>query len=133
MKGWTCQRQTNGQRCGRKNPSRFQVCRLCGKRKPPRKRPAHLRALEHTYAEFIFYNGGVERCGICGAEPSGSRKLDRDHDHADGGRPRGLLCHRCNRQLPSWVTPEWLRAAADYLERSGVDSTTAQPEAVGKG
>jgi hypothetical protein len=30
----------------------------------------------------------------------------------------GLLCHRCNRNLPSWVTPLWLvKAAAVYLAR----------------
>ncbi len=28
---------------------------------------------------------------------------------------RGLLCFRCNRALPSWMTPEWLRRAADYI------------------
>ena len=29
---------------------------------------------------------------------------------------RGLLCHRCNRALAGWITPDWLRAAAEYLE-----------------
>ena len=56
-----------------------------------------------------------ERCGVCGREPSARRRLDRDHDHRNG-EPRGLLCHRDNRLLQSWVTPELLRAAANYLE-----------------
>ena len=115
MKGWTCQRVTDGQRCGRKNPSRYQVCRSCGKRKPPRKRPAHLRALELDYAGFVELNGG-ELCKICGARPTENRRLDRDHDHRTG-EPRGLLCHRCNRGLPNWADADWLLRAAAYLNR----------------
>jgi hypothetical protein len=57
-------------------------------------------------------------CGICGATRK-TRNLDRDHDHRTG-RPRGLLCNRCNRALPNWVTPLWLRNAADYLERASI-------------
>lgn len=29
---------------------------------------------------------------------------------------RGLLCVRCNRTVPDWVTSAWLVMAADYLE-----------------
>lgn len=57
-----------------------------------------------------------ELCGICGRKPSTKRRLDRDHDHATG-EPRGLLCARCNRALPSWMTAKWLRLAVIYLER----------------
>lgn len=55
-------------------------------------------------------------CAIhgCGAKPK-TRRLDIDHDHATG-RVRGLLCHRCNRAMPAWITPERLRALADYLD-----------------
>lgn len=53
------------------------------------------------------------RCGICGREASGVRRLDRDHDHRTG-EPRGLLCHLCNRALGN-RTLEWLRAAVYYM------------------
>ena len=113
VKVWTCQRQQDGVRCGKKNPSRFQVCRSCGKRKPPRRRPAHLKALEQPYEVWVERFGEV--CGICGRAPSVNRRLDRDHDHKTG-EPRGLLCHFCNRTLSSRVDAVWLRSAADYLE-----------------
>lgn len=62
----------------------------------------------------IALHGNV--CELCGNAPK-SRGLSEDHDHRTGLH-RGWLCHRCNRGLPSWVTPEWLHAAAGYLERA---------------
>lgn len=53
-------------------------------------------------------------CALCPQIPV-KRRLDLDHDH-DKMVMRGLLCHKCNRALPNWITPEWLRAAANYLE-----------------
>ena len=58
-------------------------------------------------------------CGICGRLPSPKRRLDIDHDHREMFI-RGLLCPRCNRALPTWITPAWLRAAADYLDRGRI-------------
>ena len=114
---WTCQRVTGGVRCGQLNANRIQICGWCFKRRPARKKPAHMAALEQDYQAFITLNGG-EHCGICAATRAKTgRRLDRDHDHRTGA-PRGLLCHRCNRNLGNWVTPEWLRAAALYLERT---------------
>jgi hypothetical protein len=55
-------------------------------------------------------------CEICGTVPK-TRGLEWDHDHRTGAH-RGWLCHRCNRILHPWVTPAWLRRAADYLERT---------------
>jgi hypothetical protein len=71
--------------------------------------------LETPYELWVARFG--ERCGICGRPPGPNRRLDRDHDHRGAGAPRGLLCHQCNRALPSWVTADWLRKAAAYLER----------------
>jgi hypothetical protein len=112
---WTCQRKFGTTPCKFVNDNRKKLCGLCGKPRPARRRPKHLVALELSYEEYVKLNGG-EVCGICGAEP-GSRRLDRDHDHKTG-LPRGLLCWACNRQLRTWATVGWLRAAADYLERA---------------
>jgi hypothetical protein len=75
-----------------------------------------MAALDIPYETYVAISGR-EECGICGAAPSATRRLDRDHDHKTG-LPRGCLCHGCNRLLSGRVTPEWLRAAAAYLERS---------------
>lgn len=61
---------------------------------------------------MFTYQGG--KCALCGREPV-KRRLDIDHDH-HGMFIRGLLCVRCNRALASWMTAQWLRAAADYLD-----------------
>lgn len=117
MKGfWLCQRQTKGVKCRASNPNRKQICNRCGKKRPARKRPAHMSALALSYDYYTSINGG-ERCGICGKPPTPGRRLDRDHCHKGVGTPRGLLCVRCNKHLHGWMEPEWLRAAATYLER----------------
>ena len=66
--------------------------------------------------ERLVARRGAEECWICEAKPKG-RKLSIDHSHKRMF-PRGLLCFRCNRLLEDWVTPKWLRDAADYLEAS---------------
>jgi Recombination endonuclease VII len=113
---WTCQRKFGSTSCKHVNDNRKRKCGLCGKARPARKRPKHLVALELSYEEYVALNGG-EHCALCGREPSEHRKLDRDHSHSTK-RPRGLLCHFCNRWLPERATAEWLRAAADYVERA---------------
>ncbi len=111
---WVCQRVTGGDKCGWRNVSSRRKCVACGKPKPPRRKPAHRAVLdEMTYERFVELYG--ETCNICGADP-GTRRLHRDHDHATG-EARGVLCFRCNTALPNRVSPSWLRAAADYLER----------------
>jgi hypothetical protein len=77
-----------------------------------KRRPAHRAALDLPYEDYVRLNGG-EFCAICGALPK-SRRLHRDHDHATG-RPRGLLCFRCNRFLTTWMTVEFLRKVIAYL------------------
>jgi hypothetical protein len=62
-----------------------------------------------------------ERCGICGAPPKPGRRLNRDHAHREPYGARGLLCANCNRHLHYWATPEWLRKAAEYLDRPPIE------------
>jgi hypothetical protein len=110
VSGWRCRG------CLSVNAPRTRKCGACGKARPKRRRPAHLKALELPYEAYVELNGG-ESCGVCGRAPTKTRRLDRDHCHKTG-KPRGLACARCNRALPSWVTAEWLEAAAAYLRRA---------------
>lgn len=89
-----------------------QRCPECGGPRPAKRVPKHQMILETPYELWVKWFG--ERCGICGRPPGPNRRLDRDHDHRTG-QPRGLLCHRCNRALPDWVTVRWLRLAIVYL------------------
>jgi hypothetical protein len=114
---WRCTRQENGIVCRQLNIAPKRNCTACGKPRPARRKPKHMIALEAPYEYYVEITGG-ERCAICLKQRSRDKKrLHRDHDHRTG-RPRGLLCFRCNNALPSWVTAEWLRAAADYLDRT---------------
>jgi len=65
------------------------------------------------YDEILAKQGG--HCALCPTKPSARRKLDLDHCHRRMA-VRGLLCPRCNRALPAWVTPEWLKKAAVYID-----------------
>lgn len=84
----------------------------------PRRRRPDRRDLEPMsdadYAVLLAAQGGG--CAICGATPK-TRRLHRDHDHRTK-RLRGLLCHRCNRWLPSFATVRWLEDAAHYLQQA---------------
>jgi hypothetical protein len=118
---WTCHKQSKGEKCGHKNPRKKKLCQKCGKTRPPVKKPAHMAALEISYEEAIEINGG-EFCAICGVTPQSHWKiqvLQKDHEHNNEFYYfRGLLCFRCNVALPDRLSPEWLRLAADYLERA---------------
>lgn len=116
MRTWTCRK------CRIKWPRVKQKCSACGQARPKRQ-TASQKALKDSYELWEETFGGT--CNICGREPSERRRLDRDHDHRTG-LPRGLLCARCNRALPSWVTVEWLVSAAEYLRRAA--SFTGFPE-----
>ena len=69
---------------------------------------------DEEYEVMLAKQGG--RCAICNNPPK-VRRLNVDHDHKLM-KVRGLLCHRCNRVLPSWVTPDWLERAKLYIEKS---------------
>lgn len=122
---WTCRRRVAvvageaSRVCATRNPGRKRKCQRCQGAKPPRRKAKHMVALEAPYEAYVALTGG-DRCGICLRPRSEKdRRLQRDHDHRSG-RPRGLLCVRCNRALPHWMTPEWLRAAAEYLEAAAL-------------
>lgn len=116
---WTCRK------CKAKHANRrLRKCPSCGTARPAKRKPAHLKALDLSYEDYIKINGG-EHCGICGRgptlNPDGTvkRRLDRDHDHSTG-RPRGLLCGGrmgCNRRLGRVDDLEWLESALRYLRR----------------
>lgn len=78
------------------------------------RKPTRARALgvdDATYAAMLERQGG--HCAICPNEPK-TRRLHVDHDHRTG-EVRGLLCYRCNRALPTWVTVSWLVNVITYL------------------
>lgn len=116
-RGWTCRRVTHNAVCGYRNPPRTRKCGACGKPRPPRRQPAHMRALDLPYEAYVQINGG-EFCGICGKSPKLGKRLQRDHEHRADGTPRGLLCFQDNRRLGRHMTIEWMRAALAYLERA---------------
>jgi hypothetical protein len=105
---WTCPK------CRTRNARTRQRCD-CGRKRPAPRRPKHAEVLDRPYEWWVETFG--DKCGICGRGPSELRRLDRDHDHRTGA-PRGLLCHFCNRRLGNRRSSEWLRAAADYIDRA---------------
>lgn len=75
-------------------------------------RRAQLGVSIEEYDRMLAAQGGG--CAICHNPPK-NRRLHVDHDHKTG-KVRGLLCFRCNRALPSWMTLLWLIQAARYLD-----------------
>lgn len=84
------------------------------RKKRPNKHRIFLAAVKPQYDRLLAAQNG--RCAICLKEPGkGKRRFHIDHDHATM-TVRGVLCFRCNSSLRYWMTPEWLRAAATYLD-----------------
>lgn len=83
------------------------------------KRAAGLGVTDADYARLLAAQDG--HCALCASTPK-TRRFSFDHAHGTH-RVRGLLCHRCNRNLPAWVRADWLRRAADYLERDLTERT----------
>lgn len=70
------------------------------------------------YNQLITEQGGV--CAICESPPPGLRPLHLDHDHVTG-KPRGLLCAKCNTMLSYFGDrPEGLLKVLDYVQRGDV-------------
>lgn len=65
-------------------------------------------------------------CAICKQPEPANERFHVDHDHATG-EIRELICRVHNTALQEGVTPEMLRATADYLERHS--SSMAKTEA----
>lgn len=78
-------------------------------KKPTRAR--HLGITDEAYTRLLEAQGG--HCALCPNTPK-TRRLHVDHDHHTG-EVRGLLCYRCNRALPHYVTAEWLGRAYGYV------------------
>ena len=91
---------------------------------------------EADYDRMLADHNGI--CGICGNPPKRQR-LHVDHDHKTG-RVRGLLCYRCNRALPTYVTIAWLESAISYIQKgeqnasitSAGDSDSPDPPGVSR-
>jgi len=70
--------------------------------------------------------GGL--CEICGEKCVTGKTLAVDHDH-ETGAVRGLLCRKCNSGLGLFNdSTELLKAAAEYLIRSGSEVTAILKE-----
>jgi methylphosphotriester-DNA--protein-cysteine methyltransferase len=70
------------------------------------------------YDDMIRASQG--RCYICAAACPSIKALAVDHCHTTG-RVRGILCWNCNRAIGLFQdSPEFLRAAAAYLEPPGI-------------
>jgi hypothetical protein len=115
-KSWTCPK------CHRKNEARTssRTCQYgCGTTKP-KKRPSLAKPSDsydvYELLSVTIHGGEPGACGVCGRPPKERRNNDRDHDHRTG-KPRGLACPRCNKELLRHSTLEEARAIVAYLER----------------
>ena len=107
--------ERKAKREARKTPAAKVKRRAERKQRKANRHRDFLAAAKKHYPQLVAENGG-EHCAICEAKRK-QRRLNIDHDH-ERMVIRGLLCHRCNRVLHSWVTAAWLRAAAAYLEKA---------------
>lgn len=74
------------------------------------------------------YEAVAGLCEICGQKCVTGKTLAVDHDH-ETGAVRGLLCRKCNSGLGLFNdSTELLKAAAEYLTRSGSEVTAILKE-----
>lgn len=88
--------------------------RVVTARKPTRAKG--LGVSDDQYERLLAAQGG--HCALCPSTPK-TRRLHVDHEHRTG-RVRGLLCHRCNRFMPTWMTVGWLGRASVYMEANSM-------------
>ena len=101
-------------------------CADCGLPLRKRRVPKHAATLrDDSYAVYAKVNADIhgitdESCACCG-RPRLDNHHERDHGHKreelSFGKPRGLLCHYCNKYVLANRTLVELRAATAYLER----------------
>lgn len=94
-------------------------------RKRPTRKQQHAKVRRNAalhYEAMLAAQGG--HCALC-PSTGGTRRLHVDHDHKTM-QVRGLLCFRCNAALRGYLTAEWLRAAADYLDDPPAEQVFAQ-------
>lgn len=106
------------------------ACRTLWKKQTPEQkrqvaRSKRLKALFNISAEeydkVLQYQGGV--CAISGRP---MRRPAVDHDHKSG-LVRGIIDWNVNRSLAGFMdNPEWLRAAAEYLEHPPVTAALGE-------
>lgn len=107
--------------------------------KRPTRKQQHAKVRREAAKRYEQMLAGQDgHCALC-PSTGGTRRLHIDHDHRSM-KVRGLLCFRHNVMLRGYMTPEVLRAAADYLENppwsdstmlsdsdSTIDETTVTP------
>lgn len=71
---------------------------------------------------YRFQNGLCPGCG----EPLPDSCTLTDHDHKTG-LFRGLLCFRCNKILPDWITAERLENLAKFLKNPTATQALGHP------
>ena len=116
--------------CGTRNERVKQKCsgEGCKRSRPAARAPKHAEAIRgdnyaSVYVPFAAEVHGVtdESCCLCGKPKPERARHHRDHGHNKGelsfGKPRGILCWRCNSLLPRQVTADWLEQALAYLRR----------------
>jgi len=89
--------------------------------------PVHARTLrDDSYETYVTINRDIhgarfEQCALCGKPKPETYRHERDHGHKRDersfGKPRGLLCTYCNKELVGHLSLEEARAVVMYLER----------------
>lgn len=106
----------------RSNDPKIDIRRRLGQIKVLAKKNYQLEPVIGVHDVLLAYARQNCRCAICGIpEKECDKALRIDHDHRTG-KFRGLLCGPCNMALGNAKdSPNILREAADYIERSFVN------------